>query len=819
MMTKKYVDVILPLLLPGTLTYSVPVDMATNLRPGCRVIVAIKGRKKYTAIIKDVHDTIAPSPFKIVDVDAVVDTTPVVTPGQMQLWEWIADYYLCTIGEVFKAAVPSRLRPGSETVLVPGDETPDASSLSDREKLIMQLVAENKKTTIQRLDAETRIPALLTTINKMLDRQLIKVKEEVKQQAKARMTTYVRLAARLQDKPLEQTMADELRGNEKQTAFLRKYLDLAAQRDMMLVGKNTLTASIARGGALLKKLLAANVLETIDIPATSLARSNGDIQPPNPLNPMQSNAMQQIEEAFAAKNVCLLHGVTASGKTEIYIHLIAKMLDQGKQVLYMLPEIALTTQITGRLARFFGDRQLVYHSRLTDAERLGIWRRQLSGHPCQLIIGARSAVFLPFTNLGLVIVDEEHEASYKQTEPAPRYNGRDTAIMLARSAGAKTLLGTATPSMETYHNALSGKYGLVEMRQRYSQVQLPAVTVVDLKEEQRRKTMDGQFSPTLIHKLQEALDKGEQAILFQNRRGFAPMMTCHTCGWVPRCDFCDVSLTYHKQQGVLTCHYCGRTVPVPQTCPACGKHKMDSRGFGTERLEEDIRRLFPKASVARLDIDTTRSRHAYETILGDFAEGKTDILVGTQMISKGLDFDNVSVVGIINADNIINYPDFRAQERAFQLMSQVAGRAGRKNRQGSVILQTYSADSPLVKMITDNDYAAMYASEMEERRLFRYPPFYRLVSIYVKHKRPDVAEAAAATLGATLRRIFGDRVLGPDKPPVSKVQTYHIRKTIVHLENGMNIPYAKRHIRQACAAVQGMDGFASASIYCDVDPC
>lgn len=819
MMTRKYVDVILPLLLPGTLTYSVPSDMASDPKPGCRVIVAIKGKKRYTAMIKDVHDNAAPSRFKIVDVEAVVDDTPVVTQGQLKLWEWIADYYLCTLGEVFKAAVPSRLRPGSETILVPGDDAPDGTSLNDKEKLILQLITGSKRMTIQRLDTAARIPALLTTVNKMLDRQLIKVKEDVKHQAKQRMTTYVRLADDLQGKPEGQIASDVLGNDEKQTAMLHKYLGLAARNDRMLVEKSAITAGTTRGNTLLNKLLAANVLQAIYLPAGSMARKAGDTAPLNPLNAMQDTAMRQVEEAFAAKNVCLLHGVTASGKTEIYIHLISKVLAQGKQVLYMLPEIALTTQITERLARFFGDRQTVYHSRLTDAERLGIWRRQLGEHPCQLIIGARSAVFLPFTDLGLVIIDEEHEASYKQTEPAPRYNGRDTAIMLAMLSGAKTLLGTATPSLETYYNACSGKYGLVEMRQRYSEVQLPAVTVVDLKEEQRRKTMDGQFSPVLLDKLQEALGNGEQAILFQNRRGFSPMLICHTCGWVPRCDFCDVSLTYHKQQGVLTCHYCGRTTPLPQACPACGERKMDSRGFGTERLEEDIRRLFPKASVARLDIDTTRSRHAYETILGDFASGKVDILVGTQMISKGLDFENVSVVGIMNADNIMNYPDFRAQERAFQLMSQVAGRAGRKNRRGCVILQTYSADSPLVKMITDNDYAAMYANELVERELFRYPPFYRLVSVYVKHKRPDVADAAAASLGAALRRIFGDRVLGPDKPPVSKVQAYHIRKTIVRLENGLNIRYAKQQLRQACAAVQGMDGYASASIFCDVDPC
>ena len=502
----------------------------------------------------------------------------------------------------------------------------------------------------------------------------------------------------------------------------------------------------------------------------------------NPLNGHQQRAHDEIVDSFRTKNVCLLHGVTSSGKTEIYIHLIEEVIRQGKQVLYLLPEIALTTQITERLKRVFGSRLGIYHSKFPDAERVEIWQKQLSDSGYDIILGVRSSVFLPFRNLGLIIVDEEHENTYKQQDPAPRYHARNAAIVLAALYGAKTLLGTATPSVETWYNATSGKYGLVELKERYKEIQMPEIIPVDIKELQRKKRMNGPFSPLLLQYVREALEQKEQVILFQNRRGFAPMIECHTCGWVPKCKNCDVSLTYHKGLNQLTCHYCGYTYQLPRICPACEGVDLRNRGFGTEKIEDDVKRLFPEAAVARMDLDTTRTRSAYERIIADFEQGKTDILIGTQMVSKGLDFDHVSVVGILNADTMLNYPDFRAYERAFQLMAQVAGRAGRKNKRGRVVLQTKSIEHSIIPQVIGNDYEGMVNGQLAERQIFHYPPYYRLVYVYLKNRNETLLDLMAQTMAGKLSAIFGNRVLGPDKPPVARVQTLFIRKIVVKIE-------------------------------------
>lgn len=813
---KKYIDVILPLFLQP-LTYSVPDGWHEAISPGCRVIVAIKGKKKYTAIVKEIRDTIEPQTFKIMDIDGVIDTTPIVTPAQLRLWQWIADYYMCTMGEVYKAAIPSRLRPGSETVLIPAECDARTDGLTARERNIIDIINREKKISIQKIDAELKTKNLLPTINRLLDKRLIKIKEEVKQTGRTRTVTFVRLTAAWRGASADAIIAS-LTGQPKAIELVRRFFDLTSGHGDRNISRAALTDDKSRWLTRLKLLTGLGILETFRQETVQVTNDTCGIAPLNDLNDMQAKAFRQIKEAFATKNVCLLHGVTSSGKTELYIHLIAETISRGKQVLYMLPEIALTTQITSRLAHFFGDRQAVYHSRLTDTERMQIWRRQLGDKPYSLIIGARSSVFLPFADLGLVIVDEEHEPSFKQEEPAPRYHGRDTAIVMAHMAGAKTLLGTATPSVESYHNAMTGKYGLVRLTQRYNDIMMPEIVIADLKDAYKRKETEGQFSTLLIGKIKEALDSGRQVILFQNRRGFSPMMQCHNCGWVPRCTSCDVSMTYHKQTNTLTCHYCGRTIAVPSTCPACGEHKMDNRGFGTERIEEDICRLFPEASVMRLDIDSTKTRNAYNNILTDFAEHKIDILVGTQMISKGLDFDNVGVVGIINADNIINYPDFRSQERAFQIMSQVAGRAGRKGSRGLVVLQTFSPDMPVIRMVCGNDYESLYRDEIAERSLFHYPPFCRLIDIYVKHKSLQAAESIAARTGDMMRRVFGERVLGPDKPPVARIQALHIRRIMLRIESGLNINDAKHKLMRICEAAQNTGGHGSAIIYCDVDP-
>jgi primosomal protein N' (replication factor Y) len=537
-----------------------------------------------------------------------------------------------------------------------------------------------------------------------------------------------------------------------------------------------------------------------------------------PLSTTQQDAFNQIQFSFLKKNVTLLHGVTSSGKTEIYIHLIQQALEQKKQVLYLLPEIALTVQMMERLQRVFGNRLGIYHSKYADAERVEIWQKQLSQNPYDVILGARSAVFLPFQRLGLVIIDEEHETSYKQQEPMPRYHARSAAIMLAQMFGAKTLLGTATPCVETYHNAKTGKYALVELFQRYQGIELPEIQIVDIKDLQHRKMMNGPFSPLLLNKVREALERGEQAILFQNRRGYAPVIECKQCGWVPHCQHCDVSLTLHRSLNQLTCHYCGYTYQVPTECPNCGCTQLQTRGYGTEKIEAEVRDIFPEARIARMDLDTTRSRHAYERIISDFSAGRTNLLIGTQMISKGLDFDKVSVVGILNADTMLNYPDFRAYEHAFMMMSQVSGRAGRKGRRGLVILQTKSPDLPLIQQVVHNDYSAFYRSLIAERQQFHYPPYYRLIDVYLKHRSDSVVETASIELAGWLRHWFGTRVLGPDKPSVAKVKSLSIRKLVLKFEQGINMTEVRKYLALAQQKMLQDKRYSSLQIYYDVDP-
>ncbi|MBR4845717.1 MAG: primosomal protein N', partial [Bacteroidaceae bacterium] len=544
-----------------------------------------------------------------------------------------------------------------------------------------------------------------------------------------------------------------------------------------------------------------------------------NVLPLNALNTYQQEAFNRINECFRDKPICLLHGVTSSGKTEIYIHLIQQALQAGKQVLYLLPEIALTTQITERLKRVFGARLGVYHSKFPDEERVEIWQKQLSDKSYDIILGVRSSVFLPFKNLGLVIVDEEHENTYKQQDPAPRYHARNAAIVLATMMGGKVLLGTATPCIESYYNALTGKYGLVSLQKRHQSIQLPEIEVVDIAELQHKRRMSGPFSPTLLGHMRRALEQGEQVILFQNRRGFAPMVECKTCGWVPRCKNCDVSLTYHRGLGQLTCHYCGYTYHIPSKCPACESEEIRHRGFGTERIEESILQIFPEARVARMDLDTTRTRQAYERIIHDFQHHHTDILIGTQMVSKGLDFDHVSVVGILDADAMMNFPDFRAHERAFQLMAQVAGRAGRKHKQGLVVLQTRSKDAPVIHQVMTNDYTGMYDDQLAERLLFRYPPYYRLIYVYIKHHQADLLDTLAHEMSVHLRAVFGDRVLGPDAPPIARVQTLFIRKMVLKIETTASLAKVRQQLQLIRQHLMTDARFRSCTIYFDADPC
>ena len=620
------------------------------------------------------------------------------------------------------------------------------------------------------------------------------------------LTTYLQLSG-IADAP-ELATIDATQSTDNEDCKLKT----VSQEELM--NESHCTAAVLRG------LIEKGILQTYRKEVGRLNNSYGEVQPNaiHPLNEAQSIAYDKLLLQMMSHNVTLLHGVTSSGKTEIYIHLILKALQEHKQVLYLLPEIALTVQMTDRLRRVFGNKLGIYHSRYNDDERVEIWKKQLSSTPYDVVLGARSAVFLPFQRLGLVIIDEEHETSFKQQDPAPRYHARSAAIVLAQMYGAKTLLGTATPSAESYRNAQLGKYGLVTLSQRYKDIQLPAIEVVDVKDLRRRKMMSGLFSPHLLAAVREALQRGEQAILFQNRRGFAPMVECHVCGWVPRCPNCDVSLTHHKNMNLLTCHYCGYTERVPEQCPSCESKDIKGRGYGTEKIEDEIMNLFPDARVARMDLDTTRTKNAYERLITDFSAGKTNLLIGTQMVSKGLDFDRVSVVGILDADNMLNYPDFRAYEHAFTMMAQVSGRAGRKGKQGRVILQTKSPELPVIHQVVKHDYAAFYASLLEERATFRYPPFFHLIYIYLKHRNDDTVNSASLELGSRLREIFGDRVLGPDKPSVARVKTLHIRKIILKLENGIDYKLAKQYLRTIKDAMMKEKRYGALTIYYDIDP-
>ncbi len=817
---KKYVDVIVPLPVMGQFTYAVPEELEGKVEWGCRVIVPFGAKKYYTGIV--IRTGTTPSgEYETKEVSEVLDTHPILLKHQFAFWKWMADYYLCTWGDVYNAAVPSGMKIESETRVEGNPDFEASAPLSEKEQKVLDLLGQGKAQDIARLEKESRIRNLLPVIKSLLDKEAVRIKEELKQNYKPRTEARVRLTERMRNERNLHIQLDLLSRAKKQQVVLMKYLELShwkEGKEPEEVSRTRLLEAAQAASSVLNGLVEKGILEIYLHETGRLCTDDTGTTQVNTLSQAQQTALNTILHSFAQKNVCLLHGVTASGKTEIYIHLISQVLEAGKQVLYLLPEIALTTQITERLRRVFGNRLGIYHSKFPDAERVEIWQKQLSDSPYDVILGVRSSIFLPFQKLGLVIIDEEHETSYKQQDPAPRYHARNAAIMLASIFGAKTLLGTATPSIETYYNARQGKYGLVELNERHRQIQLPHIELVDIKELGRKKRMNGQFSPLLLQKIKEALESKEQVILFQNRRGFAPMIECRTCGWVPKCRNCDVSLTYHKRLNQLTCHYCGYTYQVPAVCPACGGTELVNRGFGTEKIEDDIRQLFPEARVARMDLDTTRSRTAYEKIISDFEEGRTDILIGTQMVSKGLDFDRVSVVGILNADSMLNYPDFRSHERAFQLMAQVAGRAGRRNRQGLVVLQTKSPDLPLIRQVLDNNYRELYEDQLTERRLFRYPPFYRLIYVYLKHRKEEVAEQAAAQMAAYLRNGLGDRVLGPDKPPVARIQALFIRKIMVKVEQEASLQKIRLYLTEVQRAIVADERFRTVNVYYDADP-
>ena len=749
-----YADVILPVPLQGTFTYAVPEGMGVGV--GCRVLVSFGRSKMYLGVVLRLHDR-KPEGYEVKPIAQLMDTEPIVTAHQLKLWQWIADYYLSSIGDVYKAALPAGLK--AEDGYRPKTET------------------------------------------------------------------YIRLTKPYRNATALHVALNVLARARKQLEAFNEYLALSHWDEVELgtepveVTREELLNVSGASADTLKMLEKRQMLETYEVEVGRL-NHGGDYRPEliQPLSPAQQTAYNEILFSMLKKNVVLLHGVTGSGKTEIYIHLIKLALERKEQVLYLLPEIALTVQMMDRLQRVFGNKLGIYHSKYSDAERVEIWQKQLSQNPYEVILGARSAVFLPFQRLGMVIVDEEHETSYKQQDPAPRYHARSAAIVLAQMCNAKVLLGTATPSLESYHNAKTGKFGLVELKERYQGIELPEIQIVDTADLQHRKMMAGPFSPLLLTRVREALERGEQAILFQNRRGFAPVVECHQCAWVPTCQYCDVPLTYHRQLNQLTCHYCGYTYRVPTECPCCGGTDLRTRGYGTEKIEEQVREVFPEAHIARMDMDTTRTRNAYERIISDFSAGRTNILIGTQMISKGLDFDKVSVVGIINADGMLNQPDFRAYEHAFMMMSQVSGRAGRKHKRGLVILQTKQKDLPVIGYVVRNDYTALYQELIAERQVFHYPPYYRLIDVYLKHRQDAVVETAAVELCSRLRQWFGGRVLGPDKPAVAKVKQLNIRKLVLKLESGIDMKKVRKYLLLAQSQVLTDKRYTSLLVYYDVDP-
>ena len=819
---ERFVDVILPLPLPDTFTYRLSPEQEEHVQPGCRVVVPFGRKKFYTGIVCNVH-CLKPTAYEVKEVVTILDERPILLPLQFKFWEWLAGYYLCTQGDVYKAALPSGLKLESETIVALNPDFEATGWLPEREQHLLDLLSAEPEQSVTQLEKDSGLKNVLPTVNALLAREAIFVKEELKQSYKPKLETRVRLTPDANNEHRLHIFFDELqRRAPKQLDLLMKYLEISGTLggSERPVAKRDLLQRAGATPAVFNGLVARGVFETYQ---TEIGRLDThllptEVQPPCQLSSPQQRAHDEIISALRKKNVCLLYGVTSSGKTEIYIHLIQEVLERGGQVLYLLPEIALTTQITGRLRRVFGSRLGIYHSKFPDAERVEIWQRQLSDHPYDVILGVRSSVFLPFQRLQLIIVDEEHEATYKQQDPAPRYHARNAAIVLASLCGAKTLLGTATPSLESWHNAETEKYALVTLSERHKAVRLPQIVPVDIRELRRKKRMTGSFSPLLLQHVREALERKEQVILFQNRRGFAPMIECHTCGWVPKCKNCDVSLTYHKGLNMLTCHYCGYTEPLPRRCPACDGTDLRARGFGTEKIEDEIKALLPEARVARMDLDTTRTRTAYERIINDFAEGRTDILIGTQMVSKGLDFERVSVVGILNADTLLNYPDFRAYERAFQLMAQVAGRAGRRDTQGLVILQTRNVTHPIIDQVIANDYESMAAGQLAERQAFHYPPYYRLIYVYLKHRREDVVEQMAQDMAGRLRNLFGNRVLGPDKPPVARIQTLFIRKIVLKVENNAPVARVRSLLTSVQRDVTGDERFKSGLVYYDVDP-
>lgn len=819
-----YVEAILPLPLYSTFTYSVPDEMKDKIAVGQRILVQFGRRKFYTALVASLHNN-APADYEVKEIIGLLDDAPVVRHPQLRFWTWMADYYMCSQGEVMKAALPSALKPESETIVVLNKdyEPQPGTALSERDYTIISLLEHEGKMRLRDIEHTLSLKNGIPVINKLLEIGVIEVAETLVNRYRPVRKTMVRLTIDRDDTDALHEFMDRVSRSRKQELMLLCYLDqsrfLNRNEAIAEVEKNALLQKSNGTPAILRALCDKGILETYTISVnrfdTPGARS---VVPLSPLTPTQTDALVEIRNSFRDKGTVLLHGVTGSGKTEVFTHIIEEVLKNGDQVLYLVPEISLTTQLTDRIRKVFGDRLIVYHSKFSDSERVDIWKKLLTSKDPMIVIGARSALFLPFHHLGLVIVDEEHEASYKQYDPAPRYNARDSAIMLASMHGAKTLLASATPAIETYYKGINGKYGLVSLRERYNGATLPDVEIIDMKEMRRRKSVNGILSTPLRLAAKETLGSGGQAIMFQNRRGFAPVAICRTCGWTPRCRDCDVSLVYHKQSNLLRCHYCGYSTLLPSVCPACGENSIEVYGYGTERIAEELHRQLEGYRVARMDLDTTRNKEGYQELIEEFGSHDTDILVGTQMVSKGLDFDNVRLVGVLNADTLLNFPDFRSNERAFNMLEQVSGRAGRRAEKGRVLIQTTRPDDPVLDFVRHHDYEGFYASEIKDRETYAYPPFSKVIMVYIKNRDPQAIDKAALILTESMRGIFGNRVLGPDRPFVSRIATFHLRSIMLKVESGASMKKVKELCRKAFTDIATDPNVRTSTIYYDVDP-
>ena len=812
----RFCEVILPVKIEKTFTYFVPPELWETVSPGKRVIVQFARRKFYAAIVHSIHEN-KPAAFKPKHVSSVLDDEPIVFTEQFKLWEWIAEYYMCTLGEVMNASLPASFKLASETKLVLNKNTEvKYEDLTDQECLVADALTSHPELAIEEIQKILNKKTVYPTIKSLIERRVAFVTEEIKDRYKPKMEVYVHLSETCKDEEALKEVFDKLARAPKQLNTLMAFIHLEMQQAE--VTRKQLTQAAKSDNTVVKKLVEKDCLVLEEREVGRLRSFSGDRVEENKLNTAQAAALKQVKKHWQDTRVVLLHGVTSSGKTEVYIKLILEMIQSGKQALYLLPEIALTTQIIQRLQKIFGDQLGVYHSRFNNNERIEIWKKVMQ-KDYRLIIGARSALLLPFADLGLVIVDEEHDNSYKQFDPAPRYNARDTAIFYAGLFNAKVLMGTATPSLESYKNVLDGKYGLVEMKQRFGGMQMPEIEILDLAEQRKKRQMNSHFSSGLLENITTSLANGKQVILFQNRRGFAPVMVCRTCGWSPRCNNCDVSLTYHKFFDQMKCHYCGSSKKVEQKCPACGGTDLQLYGFGTEKIEDELGVFFPEARIARMDYDATRTKHGHHEVIMAFENRQVDILVGTQMVTKGLDFDHVGLVGILNADQLMNYPFFRAHERAYQLMEQVSGRAGRKKDRGKVLIQTFQPAHRLIHHVVDHDYDGFFKMEMAERKNYKYPPFNRLIDLTLKHKKLDVVKEAAMVLSHKLKQRLSDRVLGPTVPGIGWIRNQYLMNILIKIEKTPGHLAPIKHYTKTCIEeLNAKKDFRAVAVVVNVDP-